>query len=209
MKAIYPMVGASAAACAQNLKSSSFTGTFNGGITYASTGIKSNGTTGYMDTTLVPNTELDKNSSHLSIYSRTSQTAQTVFDIGSAISGPPESGYHMTLNYGGVFYPRVFDANLGISNSSTLGFFMANRQSSTTIKTLRNTTVNTITSNSVTSTLNTYKVVVCGLNLNGTISQFTTREYAFVSMGDGLTDTEASNFYTAVQAFQTTLSRNV
>ena len=27
MKAIYPMVGASAAACAQNLKSSSFTGT--------------------------------------------------------------------------------------------------------------------------------------------------------------------------------------
>jgi hypothetical protein len=28
MKAIYPMVGASAAACAQNLKSSSFTGTF-------------------------------------------------------------------------------------------------------------------------------------------------------------------------------------
>ena len=31
MRAVYPMVGASAAACAQNLKSSSFTGTFSSG----------------------------------------------------------------------------------------------------------------------------------------------------------------------------------
>jgi hypothetical protein len=28
-------------------------------------------------------------------------------------------------------------------------------------------------------------------------------------MGQGLTDTEAANYYTAVQAFQTTLSRQV
>ena len=35
MKAIYPMVGASAAACAQNLKSSSFTGAFSSGWTFA------------------------------------------------------------------------------------------------------------------------------------------------------------------------------
>jgi hypothetical protein len=35
------------------------------------------------------------------------------------------------------------------------------------------------------------------------------RECAFSSIGDGLTDTQASNFYTAVQAFQTTLSRQV
>jgi hypothetical protein len=34
-------------------------------------------------------------------------------------------------------------------------------------------------------------------------------EIAFSSIGDGLTDTEAANFYTAVQAYQTTLSRQV
>jgi hypothetical protein len=28
-------------------------------------------------------------------------------------------------------------------------------------------------------------------------------------LGDGLTDTEAANFYTAVQTYQTTLGRNV
>jgi hypothetical protein len=35
------------------------------------------------------------------------------------------------------------------------------------------------------------------------------KELAFSSIGDGLTDTEAANFYTAVQAFQTTLGRQV
>jgi hypothetical protein len=34
-------------------------------------------------------------------------------------------------------------------------------------------------------------------------------QFAFASIGDGLTNTEAANFYTAVQAYQTTLSRQV
>ena len=40
-------------------------------------------------------------------------------------------------------------------------------------------------------------------------NQYAARECAFASIGDGLTDTDVSNLYTAVQAFQTTLSRNV
>jgi len=87
MKAIYPMVGASAAACAQNLKSSSFTGNFNGGWTFASTGITGNGSTGYFDTTFNPNTSItDINSAHLSIYSRTTTGASGV-DIGASPLG--------------------------------------------------------------------------------------------------------------------------
>jgi hypothetical protein len=46
-------------------------------------------------------------------------------------------------------------------------------------------------------------------NLNGSANGYDNKELAFASIGDGLTDTEASNFYTAVQTFQTTLSRNV
>jgi hypothetical protein len=46
-------------------------------------------------------------------------------------------------------------------------------------------------------------------NENGTAAKFSDRQCAFASIGDGLTDTQASDFYTAVQAFQTTLSRNV
>ena len=46
-------------------------------------------------------------------------------------------------------------------------------------------------------------------NSLGTPSGYTTKQCAFASIGSGLTDTEAANFYTAVQAFQTTLGRNV
>jgi hypothetical protein len=46
-------------------------------------------------------------------------------------------------------------------------------------------------------------------NVNGSPSTYDNKEIAFGSLGDGLTDTEAANFYTAVQTFQTTLSRNV
>ena len=52
---------------------------------------------------------------------------------------------------------------------------------------------------------NTY--LACDFRASPT--EFSTKECAFSSFGDGLTDTEAANFYTAVQRFQTTLGRQV
>ena len=46
-------------------------------------------------------------------------------------------------------------------------------------------------------------------NFSGTATYFANRECAFACLGTGLTGTEAANFYTAIQAFQTTLGRNV
>ena len=43
----------------------------------------------------------------------------------------------------------------------------------------------------------------------GSGAYFTTKQCTFASIGDGLTDTEAANFYTAVQAFQATLGRAI
>lgn len=48
-----------------------------------------------------------------------------------------------------------------------------------------------------------------GLNVNNSASSYSDSECAFATIGDGLTDTEAANLYTAVQAFQTTLGRQV
>ena len=44
------------------------------------------------------------------------------------------------------------------------------------------------------------------MNLNG---EYANREVAFSTIGDGLTNTELSNLYTAIQTFQTSLSRQV
>jgi hypothetical protein len=54
-----------------------------------------------------------------------------------------------------------------------------------------------------------YNIFLLANNLGSTAGQFDIKENAFFSFGNSLTDTEAANFYTDVQAFQTTLSRNV
>lgn len=210
MKAIYPMVGASAAACAQNLKSSSFTGTFNGGWTFASTGATPNGTTGYMDTGLTPSTELNVNSNGIGFYTSraNSENKSDVVNMGS-FAGATQSAiilYNQSNNYN-----ARLNGNSGIATENGLkGFFHAYRQSNTVTSTFNNSTKkNTFNSG---GTLPNWKVFIGNTSLNSNspyADGYTTNDFRFAFIGNGLTDTEANNFYTAVQAFQTTLSRQV
>jgi len=200
MKAIYPMVGASAAACAQNLKSSSFTGTFTSGWTFASTGVTGNGTSTYFDTTLRPSVSLSESSAHLSFYSRTNVN-ESKYDFCS------DSNYAV-LWFGNTFYVNLtavgtYTATYNFTN--TTGFYIGSRINNTNVNGYRNATkvINNAALGSLLSGGNTY------LGARGTGASSTTKQYAFASIGDGLTDTQASNFYTAVQAFQTTLNRQI
>jgi len=206
MKAIYPMVGASAAACAQNLKSSSFTGTFTSGWTFASTGATPNGTSAYMDTTFNPSVSGSLNSGHISIYLRTNSLGTPCCDIG-CFNGS-NSGVNIYSRFSNTQLGRINedDANI-IATTTSSGFNFATRLSSTVKKIGKNSTLTSFNTSSV-SLVNVNITIGC-LNNNGTKSQFSDRQNAFTSIGDGLTDTEASNLYTAVQAFQTTLSRQV
>ena len=209
MRAVYPMVGASAAACAQNLKSSSFTGTFSSGWTFASTGVTPNGTSAYMDTTFNPNTSLTSIlSAHLAIYSRTQSRGGC--DV-SVTQGGAELTIAADLNLIGIYglsnIGSQYAGNTSVQTS--VGFFLANRQSATNNKIIQGTTTLATQTASSSSTKPNANVYVGVQNNNGTFLLPTSRQQAFVSIGDGLTDTQASNFYTAVQAFQTTLSRQV
>jgi regulator of extracellular matrix RemA (YlzA/DUF370 family) len=206
MKAIYPMVGASAAACAQNLKSSSFTGTFSSGWTFASTGVTPNGTSAFFDTTYNPNTSGNLNDAHFSVYLRTNVGANTV-DLG-AYDGAAETAIYPRFS-GNVIYSAINSATNAsvVSNSNSAAFFIVARNSSTDENTFINATKYTRTRASISKT--NRPLYLSAINFNGTASSFSNRQNAFASIGDGLTDTQASNFYTAVQAFQTTLSRQV
>ena len=202
MKAIYPMVGASAAACAQNLKSSSFTGTFSSGWTFASTGVTGNGTSAYMNTGLPPST-MSQNSIHLSYYSRTNNTTNavemgTVVNNSSFLSVYYNSGSYINLNSNTAIFP--------VTNS--LGMYIAYRNSADIINLLKNSTLQT-PQIQPTGSPDTVNIYIGGRNANPSVNLPTNRQCAFSSIGDGLTDTQASNFYTAVQAMQTTLSRQV
>lgn len=218
MKAIYPMVGASAAACAQNLKSSSFTGSFTAtGWTYASTGVTPNGTSAYMNTNLIPGNSLTNNNTHLSFYSRSNTTVLTGqrVEIG-AYRSPTYDLFEIQIRTSGnTFITSAYNFStfrLASSNNDSRGFFIGSRVSNISLKNYKNGSL--LSTNSTTNTIDvtaniTYAMFISAINSPDPISSFSNRENAFASIGDGLTDTEASNFYTAVQAFQTTLSRQV
>jgi hypothetical protein len=207
MKAIYPMVGASAAACAQNLKSSSFTGTFTSGWTFASTGVKPNGTSAYMNTSFNPSVELSQNNASFGVYSRTNRSGNTNVILG-AFNGSSLFGTYMRYSDNKT-YPAVNDDSNASTTSvaSTLGFRQASRSLSTTLNFSVNS-VNTTVSYASNGTID-YNVYLGALNSAGSTARFDNLEIAFASLANSLSLTQMSNFYTAVQAFQTTLSRQV
>ena len=206
MKAIYPMVGASAAACKQNLKSASFEGSFSTGWTFASTGVTPNGTSAYMDTGFVPSSNITLDNAHLSYYSRTNIVGVQV-DIGSI--GGATNAFYLIMNLNNIA-PSGINAPETLRTSAmspTLGMLIGSRIVSTEEKYYTNNVSQTLTKNS--NSMNSFNVYLGCFNQSGTANLFSTKETAFASIGDGLTDTQASNFYTAVQAFQTTLARQV
>ena len=214
MKAIYPFVGGTASTHKFNLKNpldtdAAFRLVFNGGWTHSSTGAKPNGTNGYADTYLLPQTQISQNSVHVSSYARTSivnSTENLIGCYGGAISSAIRISYE-----GGTTY-RTETNNLfsGADFTNTIhnGFFVNSRISSSVYKSFRSgATLTTKTLPSLTPSH--LRIFISATNGEGGISGYSKREQAFASIGDGLTDTEAANLYTAVQAFQTTLSRQV
>jgi hypothetical protein len=207
MKAIYPMVGASAAACAQNLKSSSFTGTFNGGWTFASTGVKPNGTTGYMSTGANAS-QFTENSQHFSNYSRQlTNTGKVELGLVSYDSG--KFNYVMIQLGSNSIYAAIQCADTLMSGAYTdpsYGLTISNRRNSSFVQ--RYNRNNKLEASKTSSTpLGTLAVTMSAIQTSGLY--YGTCEIAFGSMGDGLTDTDATNLTNIVNTFQTTLSRNV
>jgi hypothetical protein len=216
MKAIYPFVGQAGVSSSFqfNLKNpNTFKGTFSGSWTFSSTGAKPDGSTGYMNTGFAPSGNLTNNSVNITFYSRTNSNEDTY-----AMGFLGNSSYGMTgMNIGRTNFVGYSNMNsyfpyLQVTTTTTsLGFFQFSRttntravafQNSSSIGTLSDTTNADIT-------LLNVPLFIGGRNSNGTPSGFSSYECAFASIGDGLTDTEATNLYTAVQRFQTTLGRQV
>lgn len=212
MAAIYPMVGGTASTHRWNLKdprsvNAAFYLTFIGGWTHSSTGAKPNGTTGYADTFIIPSNALILNDVHLSYYSRTNQTFTDAL-IGTSDTNYDNGLYLLPKNTPNNEYSRInqstFTNPTGATN--TYGFFCGTRIVSTEARSYYNGALLNVL-NATSSNLSTNKIYVGSANISP--QQFTSCECSFASIGLGLTSTEAADLYTAVQAFQTTLGRQV
>ena len=213
MKAIYPIVGGTASQHKYNLKDprdldAAYRLTYGTGVTHSSTGMVSNGTSGFANTYFNPTTGFTVNDDvHLSFYSRTNLNS-TQIEIGSAISA---GGPYLLLEIrtsGTTYYIMNSSGSYATaSDSDSRAFYIGNRIG-TAEKGFRNNT-NVISRTSIATVRPNFSTYLLCFNAGGTASTYSTKQCAFASIGDGLTNTDAANFYTAVQAYQTSLSRQV
>ena len=94
------------------------------------------------------------------------------------------------------------------ANANSLGHYIATRTASNAQKGYKNGVAITTSTNAVVND-NTTMYIGAAFRAGVGALGYDNRQVAFSSIGDGLTDTEAANFYTAVQTFQTTLGRQV
>jgi len=204
------MVGGSASSHKFNLKDprdldAAYRLVFNGGWTHSSTGAKPNGTTGYADTKLGAN--LLQTNNHLSYYSRTA-TVNVEVELGVYNNLPSAiicqlrpAGNHINGQLGSI-------VNF-TTTSSALGFWIGSKRSDSDREGYLNGVTQATSTASDNAVLPSVNMYLGARNAGGTPELFSTKQTAFSSIGDGLTDTEAANFYTAVQTYQTTLGRQV
>lgn len=183
---------------------------FNGGWTHSSTGATPNGTNGYADTKL-NDSVLTSNSSHMSYYSRTNALTST-YDIG-AFNGTKGIWYALRYDSNTSFTGGIFQAGTSVEasavNLDSTGFYVAGKNGNTTTKFFKNGK-NVVSIAKADTTATNTSIYLATLNQNGTPAfGFSTKQIAFSTIGDGLSDTDVTNLTNKIQAFQTALSRQV
>jgi hypothetical protein len=216
MVAIYPLVGGTSASTSYNLvNTATYQITWNGGVTFASTGITGNGTTGWGDTNLNPTTNGTMSSgAHLSNYTRTAGNTNA-YDMGcNLFPASSPSVEWMIARFGNDRYAGFGNTSPGnpfVAGSTTnyTGFFTGTGNSSLATTTIyRNGS--SLAAQSKTYGVANNDIALCGgLNSAGAVNDKSTREYAFFSVGQYYDATEVTNLNTCVTTFQTTLGRNV
>jgi hypothetical protein len=214
MKALYPMVGGTASSHSYNLKNpAQFQITWSGGITHSSNGVLPNGTNGFGNTNFNPSLNLTTSSAHQSFYFRTNRPISKNSEYGCSGSGSSKFAlYPYTWSTGWI--SDIFDSTTSriiSSAGNSTGYVIGTRSSSSSHKLFRNNTQIASTSNSTTGNIpNANYILFSSVNESNIINgYYDDNQIAFGSLGDGLTDAESSTLYTIIQAFQTTLGRQV
>ena len=212
MKVLYPFVGGDATKHSWNLKNTAqFQISWIGGVTHSSNGVQFNGMNSYGNTNFngAVNTTISNNC--VGAYSRTN-------GLGGFSWGAMGSGNFRGLSLVIKFSDNntAYSANdyiLGGSGnfvSDTRGFYIVNRESLTSKRLYRNgTSLTSFNPFGVDGTFNGNLFLGARNVNNSTVDGYDNKQYAFQFMADTLTATEITNLTTAVQAFQTTLGRQV
>ncbi len=210
MIAAYPFVGGSASQHKYNLidpqdTDEAYRIVFNGTFTQDANGITGGGAdTDYADTRLNGSTVLSKVNMSYSFYSRTNSDGLTT-DFGSVGASPPQ----VFTRFGGDNYQDVPSSTERVQTTipNSLGLFAGSCNAATVISYKNGSVLGTRGSVASTDFPNA-NMWLCNSDGGGT-RRPSTRNLAWAHIGTKLTTDEMASLYTIVQAFQTTLGREV
>lgn len=208
MTAIYPFIGGTASTHKWNLKDpqdtdAAFRLSFLGGWTHNNNGAQPNGSNGYANTFINSRNNLTNTSVHFSVYSRT-QPVGVECEIGNYDLGTSFNQLRAAGNF-------VFGTN-AISFTTTTdarGFWLATKRDNNDREGYFNGISQVTNTTNDAALFPNFNIFISARSNGGTPVLYSNKQLAFASIGSGFTDAEALTLYTAVQDFQTTLSRNV
>jgi len=211
--AFYPMCGSSSGSCSGNMINTAlYQGSFTSGWTYSSSGILPNGTSAYFDTTFNPSTQLASvNDAHFSVSINNSVGANTSA-IGALSSNVPGSVMYITPRYvTNETYAFIGKEQTGpngtyFSNTETKGVYVISRISTTNLFSkkdgvLKNTC--TVTNDGTLPNRNFY----LGALNSSSGNVYGTHQISTLTLGKGLTDSEATILSSIINTFNFTLGR--
>jgi len=146
------------------------------------------------------------NDRHLSVYKIVSQTSLMV-SIGASDSSAPHTVYQFVRVGGDYLYfsgGNTTSTAVAINNGFWLGTGTINR-----VLYRNGTSVGTSSNGSDTTNAGQWPFFVFGQNNAGSVGNTSNERQGGYSIGAAMTATQAADYYTAMQAFQTALGRNV
>ena len=214
IKALYPMVGGTAAKHKFNFMDArdldaAYRLTFSGGWVHSANGALGNGVNTYANTFFQPGANFtDHNLGGIGIYSRTNETG--LYLEGCDGSSMGRGNFHLYAKYTGL--GAIYEAGpvtaIG-TVSDSLGLTTGSAFTSTDRRVYKNGTKLATSTTTNTEIGSLFSIFFGADHTTSPASYFGNKQYAMCLITEGMTDTNQTNLYTATQAFQTTLSRQV
>lgn len=213
MKALYPIIGGSATSHKFNLKDprdldAAYRLVFAGGVTHSSNGFAGNGTNGWANTFVNPNTLFTSGFASNGIYNRVSTTNQGIY-IGTTVGSinffriNPIGGAIRHFNRG----PAAAQTNHVVLNE--LGFSANSRTSNTLLTSIDNTGALQTNTTNVTIAYSGFIIPLLVNNSSGAYNSYSNAQLSFAYISDALTSSELTTLKSINQTYQTTLGRQV
>lgn len=205
--AIYPMVGTTAASQKWNLKDprdldAAYRLTPTGTVTYSSSGMDFDGSTGYANTFFTPSTGFASNLFHIGVYVNENTAAGDKEEMGSCSSSCGIDVAVLARFSGDAFYPGIGSGSFpSVASTNSIGYWVASRQITANIEGYKNG-IRVI--NSAQTQGRTSNPISLGARTSdaGSRNRFSDRRIAFAVIGPTLTEAQQAIEYRIIDRFR-------